>query len=98
MSRWKLGDGTIFLSMKKFCKLWNSGHIADEFHYILECKDVINLRKKYLHTKYMYCILPNIMKFSELMLNNNCLLLKKNFVYIDSIITDKRQQNVNLYL
>ena len=68
---------------ERVCKLCNSGHTADEFHYILECKELANLRKKYLHTKY--CTSPNIMKFSELMSNDNCSLLKKLCVFISKI-------------
>jgi hypothetical protein len=30
---------------ERVCKLCNSGHIANELHYILECKELNNLRK-----------------------------------------------------
>ena len=60
---------------ERVCKLCNSGHTADEFHYILECKELANLRKKYLHTKY--CTSPNIMKFSELMSNDKLFITEK---------------------
>ena len=31
---------------ERFCTLCNSGQFGDEFHFILECKSLENLRKK----------------------------------------------------
>ena len=46
------------------CTLQFSGQIGDEFHVILKCKSLENLRKNYL-CKYDYQN-PNIIKFNEL--------------------------------
>ena len=50
---------------ERLCTICNSGQIGDEFHFILECKSLKNLRKNYL-CKYYYQN-PNIIKFNELM-------------------------------
>ena len=50
---------------ERLCTLCNSGQIGDEFHFILECKSLENLRKNYL-CKYYYEN-PNIIKFNEIM-------------------------------
>ena len=50
---------------ERLCTLCNSGQIGDEFHFILECKFLENLRKNYL-CKYYYQN-PNIIKLNELM-------------------------------
>ncbi|XP_056016752.1 uncharacterized protein LOC130053469 [Ostrea edulis] len=38
---------------ERFCVLCNESKIADEFHYILECSTLSNIRKEYLHKKEM---------------------------------------------
>ena len=69
-----MGDG-----MESLCTLCNSGH-GDEFHFILECKSLENLRKNYL-CKYYYQN-PNIIKFNELMSTHKKKMLEKlSFFY-----------------
>ena len=50
---------------ERVCTICNSGQIGDEFHFILKCKSLENLRKNYL-CKYYYQN-PNNIKFNELM-------------------------------
>lgn len=50
------------------CFLCN-GNIGDEFHFILECKELIDQRKKYIKTYYYKR--PNTMKFYELFNTTN---------------------------
>lgn len=55
--------------------------LEDEYHFILECRIYIDLRKKYL-PKY-YWARPNMMKLIELMKTENANLLKKLGAYIE---------------
>ena len=68
---------------ERLCKLCNSGQIGDEFHFILECKSLENLRKKYL-CKY-YNQNPNIIKFNELMSTHKKKMLEKLCFFIVKI-------------
>ena len=67
------------------CHLCDSD-IGDEFHYILACKKLKDLRKKYLDSCYLRG--PNTLLFCKLMNSKNVLHLKKtvslhtaNFLY-----------------
>ena len=62
------------------CTLCNSGQIGDEFHFILDCKSLENLRKNYL-CKYYYQN-PNIIKFNELMSILTKRKCWKNFAFL----------------
>lgn len=68
---------------QRVCKLCNSGQIADEFHYILECKELLTFRRKYLDEKYWSA--PNTIKFCELMSCSNATNLKKLCYFIIKI-------------
>ena len=46
---------------ERFCTLCNKCQIGDEFHNILECDIIQNIRKYFLR-KY-YCQRPNVIKF-----------------------------------
>jgi hypothetical protein len=52
-------------NIQRFCKLCNSGQIAGEFHYILECKLPCAIRKQFLHSRHRTN--PNIIKCSEIL-------------------------------
>lgn len=69
---------------ERLCLLCNKGLIGDEFHYILECSALEEIRKKYINTKYWKR--PNFFKFSELMTNCNCKSLRKLCVFISKIV------------
>lgn len=68
---------------QRVCKLCNTGQIADKFHYILECKELLTFRHRYLEDKY--CSAPNTIKFCELMSCNNVTKLKKICYFIIKI-------------
>ena len=68
---------------ERLCTLCNSGQIGDEFHFILECKSLENLRKNYL-CKYYYQN-PNIIKFNELMSTHKKKMLEKLCCFIVKI-------------
>ena len=61
----------------------HSCKIGDEFHFILECKSLENLRKNYL-CKYYYQN-PNIIKFNELMSTHKKKMLEKLCCFIVKI-------------
>lgn len=65
------------------CTLCNIGKLADEFHFILECKSLSNLRKQFLPTRY--CHKPNTLKFRELFTTSNIKTLKKLSTFILNI-------------
>ena len=67
---------------ERFCSLCNNCQIADEFHYILECDTVQNIRKCFLCN---YCQRPNVIKFTELMSTHNETILKKICMFIVKI-------------
>ena len=52
----------------RLCTLCNNVQIADEFHYILECKALIDIRKDYLgkyNTQRPYVIKKEIMSIQK---------------------------------
>ena len=65
---------------ERTCHICKTGQIADEYHYVLECKSFEYYRRKYLSTKY--CSKPNFFKFSELMSTSDFNVLTKlcNFI------------------
>ena len=65
------------------CTLCNTGKLADEYHFILECKSLSTLRKEYLISRY--CHVPNTLKFKELMTSSNFKTLKKLCIFITKI-------------
>ena len=71
-----------FLS-ERFCILCNSGQIGDEFHFILECKSLENLRKNYL-CKYYYQN-PYIIKFHRIHANSQKESIGKTLLFIVKI-------------
>ena len=64
------------------CHLCDSD-IGDEYHYILACKKLKELRKKYLDSRYLRR--PNTMVFCILMNSKNVLHLKKLCLFIQQI-------------
>lgn len=58
---------------QRICKLCNPGQIAEEFHYILECKKSLTLRHKYLDD--IHCSAPNTMLSFELVSFTNVYIL-----------------------
>lgn len=65
------------------CTLCNSGKLADEYHFILECKFFLTLRKQFLCTKYFQK--PSTLKFRELLMTTNIKTLKKLSSFILNI-------------
>lgn len=47
------------------CVLCHENFIGDEFHYLLECKEFSNIRKRCIDKKYVN--FPNIVKFKQVM-------------------------------
>ena len=68
---------------QRFCTLCNSGQIADEFHYILECKSLCAVRKEFLPPRY--CINPNVIKFSEILSTTSAKKLRNLCTFITKI-------------
>ena len=68
---------------ERFCTLCNNCKIGDEFHYILECDTIQNIRKYFLCNNY--CQRPNVIKFTELMSTHNETILKKICMFIVKI-------------
>ena len=64
------------------CPLCDDSSVADEFHYLLECKHFDQHRKQYL--KPYYYKSPNILKYKELFTSNSTTKLIKlsNFVSV----------------
>ena len=67
---------------ERYCNLCNGNHIGDEYHFILECTAVADLRYHYL-PRY-YCLRPYVSKFCDLMssdsrktLNNLCIYIRE---------------------
>ena len=58
---------------ERYCLLCNEDKIGDEFHFILECKALVDLRKKFI-PKYYYNR-PNVLKFNQLMSSDKISLL-----------------------
>lgn len=49
---------------ERYCELCNKNSIGDEYHLLLQCPTVIEIRNRYIPTYYF--TRPNIVKFSEL--------------------------------
>ncbi len=64
----------------RFCDFCDSEQLGDEFHMILECKSLVDLRKKYLPTFCLNSI--NMFKFSNVMnvTNNKQLINLSRFI------------------
>ena len=67
----------------RICTLCKNNQIADEFHYILECKTLSNVRKNYLGN--YYSSRPNVIKFMEIMSTSNEKMMKKLCIFIQKI-------------
>ena len=59
------------------CTFCYTRQLADEMHFVLECKAFSDIRKTFLNTKF--CYRPNIFWFCELLLSSK-LKLWKDFV------------------
>ncbi len=59
----------------RFCNLCNEQIIGDEFHFILECKALADIRKLYIPIYYYKY--PNMIKFIEILSTNHTKLLFK---------------------
>ena len=57
--------------------------MADEFHYILECDAISQVRNKFIDKKFS--ARPNVLKFSYLMTTCNMKLLRKLCIFITKI-------------
>ena len=68
---------------ERLCELCNEAKIGDEYHYLLECSSLSNIRKNYLQRRY--CTRPNIIKFNEIMSTCNIKKLKKLCIFISKI-------------
>lgn len=68
---------------QRVCKLCNSGQMSDEFHYILECKELLMLRHKYFEDKY--CSAPTASLCFVLMVQlwKNCHFIIKIYSLIN---------------
>ena len=58
--------------------------LGDEYHYLMECKQLTNLRKKYL-PKY-YQSHPNFVKFTELLNSQQYDILINLSIFIGKIV------------
>ena len=54
--------------------------LADEMHFILECKAFSDIRKTFLNKKF--CYRPNIFKFCELLSSSKLKTLKRLSLYV----------------
>lgn len=68
---------------ERFCPLCNTKRIADEFHYILECDAISQVRNKFIDKTFS--ARPNVLKLSYLMTTCNVKLLRKLFMFITKI-------------
>lgn len=69
---------------ERCCHLCRS-EIGDEFHYILVCNKLKNVRKLYLPN---YChIRPNVIKFKNLMQSKNISVLRKLSIFLEHIFS-----------
>lgn len=65
------------------CHLCNLD-IGDEYHYLLVCRNLNNLRKQYIDTSYFRK--PNILTFHSLLNVKNASKLRKLCIFIKSIL------------
>ena len=68
---------------QRICKLC-SADIGDEYHYLLICKSIHEIRKKYLK-QYFYTN-PNTLKFEKLMNTKNKIESRKLCSFIEHIL------------
>ena len=64
----------------RFCKQCDVGCVEDELHFLLVCPKYKDLREQYLpkyHTNN-----PNLGKFVDILLSNNCEILRSLSLYI----------------
>ena len=66
---------------QRYCELCNSNIIGDEFHFILECTVLNELRFKFL-PKHCHNY-PNIIKFPSLLNSKSIIILKKLCKYVE---------------
>ena len=52
---------------EKFCTLCNNNVLGDEFHFLLQCTKLKEIRERFIPRPYLTN--PNVLKFAELM---NC--------------------------
>ena len=76
------------------CKLCNEG-IGDEFHYILECKSLIEQRRKYINAYYLRN--PNTLKFYSLMNDSSKTNLLRLCQFIELILEKVKEYNNMTY-
>ena len=62
------------------CTFCNTRQLADEMHFILECKAFSDIRKTFLNKKF--CYRPNIFKFCELLSSSKLKTLKRLCMFI----------------
>ena len=68
---------------QRYCNLCQGNEIGDEFHYILPCRSLANIRKQYLYNFFLYRI--NILKFGKLFQLKNISKLKHLCKFIREI-------------
>ena len=59
---------------QRHCDICNESKLGDEFHFILECKQLKDIRMKHLPKKY--CNNPNTLKLDALFNGSHNLLVK----------------------
>ena len=67
------------------CTLCNSNKLGDEFHYLLECSSFHDDSRRYLGNYFTYRC--NILKFRQLLQNDNVSKLRKLCTFIRTITT-----------
>ena len=48
----------------RICNMCSNNDIEDEYHFILECSEYVEIRRKYI--KPYYCIIPSAFKLTQL--------------------------------
>ena len=74
---------------QRYCSLCNSRDIEDEFHFIVICPRLHEIRKKYIK-KYYYKH-PNMLKFLELMTKTQSTHLRRLSLFIKEALTYRKQ-------
>ena len=69
---------------ERVCNLCKS-EIGDEFHYVLVCQTLKNVRRQYLN-KFFH-VLPNTVKISELFNSKNTVTLRKLCEFFGAIFS-----------
>ena len=78
--RSNMGTGTIYKRENRVCNLCNSHDHGDEFHYLLKCSFMSDMRKNCINNNFFRN--ANILKFGELMNQTKLSKLKKLCVFI----------------